>query len=266
MRISLFAATGLAALGTAVVLSGQNPASAPAFEVASVKPWDPPGGRGEINGFYTYPGGRIVCNGCTLQYLIMEAFDVQTFQIAGGPGWMTIDRFAIEARPPASSKSSKSNPALAKLPPNEEQRQMVQTLLADRFRLKFHRETKEGSVYALAKGGKATKLQEPKDPNGYPWAGGLGGGLPSGDGLAGTNISMPQLVKRMSDWLGRPVLDETGLAGSFDFRFEYHSDEPNPDVVSSIITSFQGLGLKLESTKGPVETIVIDRAEKPSEN
>jgi uncharacterized protein (TIGR03435 family) len=250
----------MCAVACAASLFSQTPPSPPAFEVASVKPWDPPGGRGEINGFYTYPGGRIVCNGCTLEYLIMQAFDVQSFQIAGGPGWMKIDRFGIEARPPASSKSSKSRPALAKLPPNEEQRQMVQT------QLKFRQETKEGSVYALTKGSKALKLQEAKDQNDYPWAGGLGGGLPSGDGLAGTNISMPQLVKRMSDWLGRPVLDETGLTGSFDFRFEYHSEDPHPDVISSIITSFQGLGLKLESSKGPVETIVIDHAEKPSEN
>jgi uncharacterized protein (TIGR03435 family) len=256
----------IVALAATSTLFSQTLTNPPAFEVASVKPWDPPGGRGEINGFYTYPGGRIVCNGCTLEYLIMEAFDVQSFQIAAGPGWMKIDRFAIEARPPASSKSSKSSPALAKLPPNDEQRQMVQTLLADRFQLKFRHETKEGSVYALSKGSKALKLQAPKDQNAYPWAGGLGGGLPSGDGLAGTNISMPQLAKRMSDWLGRPVLDETGLTGSFDFKFEYPSDDPHPDVISSIITSFQGLGLKLESSKGPVETIVIDHAEKPSEN
>jgi uncharacterized protein (TIGR03435 family) len=143
---------------------------------------------------------------------------------------------------------------------------MLQTLLADRFQLKFHRETKERPIYLLAKRNKAVKLQDAKDKNEYPWAGSVGGGAISGDGLAGTNISMAQLAKRLSQSLGHLVLDQTGLTGSFDFRFEYHSDDPHPDQISSIITSVQGIGLKLESSKGPVETIVIDRAEKPSEN
>ncbi len=213
------------ALLAAVSLYSQ-PSVPPAFEVASVKPADL-AARTPV-GLFTYAGGRIVASRCTLDYVIEQAFDVQPFQVTDGPGWIHNDRFDIEARPPADSKAAKSNPSNFKLPPDDEQRQMMQTLLADRFHLKFHRDTKEGSVYILTKGSKALRLQEAKNPNDYPWAGGLGGGLPSGDGLAGTNITLPQLVKRMAQWLGRPVLDRTGLAGSFDFRSEYSSDDPHP--------------------------------------
>ena len=77
---------------------------------------------------------------------------------------------------------------------------------------------------------------------------------------------MALLAARLSMSLRRTVLDQTGLKGSFDFKFEYPSDDPHPDVISSIFASVQGIGLKLEAAKGPVETIVIDRAEKPSAN
>jgi uncharacterized protein (TIGR03435 family) len=245
------------AFAATVCLFSQTLATPPAFEVASVKPSNP---QARIPaGMFTYPGGRVVANLCTLEYLIEQAFDVPSFQITGGPGWIKNDRFDIEAKPPASSLSSKANPFNFKLPPNDEQRQMLQTLLADRFQLKFHRENREGLVYALTKSNKALKLQDSKNKEEYPWAG-------IGPGLVGTNISMPQFAKRLAAVFGHPVLDQTGLTGSFDFRFEYHSDDPHPDPISSVITSIQGLGLKLEVSKGPVETIVIDHAEKPAEN
>jgi Protein of unknown function (DUF3738) len=128
----------------------------PTFEVASVKPSGPT--QRELNGLYTYPGGRLVCRGCTLQYLVLEAFHVQQFQISGGPGWMNDSHFDIEAKPPESSRSAKSNPALPKLPPNDEQRQMLQSLLIERFRLQVRRTTKDGPVYVLTRGDKALKL------------------------------------------------------------------------------------------------------------
>jgi uncharacterized protein (TIGR03435 family) len=88
----------------------------------------------------------------------------------------------------------------------------------------------------------------------------------NGDGLAGMNISMPVLAQRLSPYLKKPVLNQTGLKGFFDFRFEYVTDEAQPDVTSCILTSLQGIGLKLKPSQGPVESIVIDRAEKPSAN
>jgi uncharacterized protein (TIGR03435 family) len=262
MRIAAHIAIGVALIAPAG-LYGQAAESAPAFEVASVKPADP---QGRSVSFSTYPGGRITVSHFTLEMLIEQAFDIQSFQVSGGPRWINDDRYDIIAKPPASSKSSKANPPYPKAPPNDEQRQMLQTLLAERFHLKFHRETREGPVYLLVKGNKEPKLQDPKNKNDYPWAGSVGGGAISGDGIAGLNISMPQLATRLSGYLRRPVLDRTGLKGSFDFKFEYVSDDPHTDLISSIFASIQGIGLKLDSAKGPVETIVIDQAEKLSEN
>lgn len=255
MRIS----TRIVACAATVSLFAQTVAP-PAFEVASVKP----AGGGAV-GLFTYPGGRIVANSLTLELLIEEAFSIQPFQLAGGPGWIRNDRYTIEARPPASSGLSSAKPSPPDNP-NDEQRQLLQTLLADRFQLKVHRETKNGPVYLLVKGGKEMRLQEAKDKDARPWAGGLGGGRISGDGLAGVNISMGGLAARLSEYMGRPVLDQTGLTGSFDFKYDQVSDDPHPDVAAWIVTSLQALGLKLEASRGPVETIVIDHAEKPSEN
>lgn len=235
----------------------------PVFEVASLKPTDP---HQRFVDMSTWPGGRITVTMYTLKQLMEEAFSVQSFQISGGPRWIDEDRYDIEARPPASSKSSKANPPLSKLPPNDEQRQMLQTLLADRFQVKYHIETKEGSVYLLITGKKEPKLLKAKNTDEFPWAGSVRGGPFGADGIAGTNISMTQLATRLSQPLGRPVLDRTGIEGSFDFRSEYVSDDPHPDVIASILTSIQALGLKLESSKGPVDTIIIDHAEKPSAN
>ena len=88
----------------------------------------------------------------------------------------------------------------------------------------------------------------------------------SGDGMAGENISMPILASRLSGYLQRSVLDRTRITGFYDFTFHYDSDEQHPDVVSAILASAQGIGLKLESSRGPVETIAIEHAEKPSSN
>ena len=206
------------------------------------------------------------CEGALCTILIQVAFDIQPFQMSGGPGWTQSDRFDIDAKPSASSKSSRSMPPYRKAPPNEEQRQMLQSLLVERFHLKYHRETRDAPVYLLTKGGKALNMEDSKDKDAYPWAGGLGGGGIMGDGLVGTNESMQDLARRLSPYLGRMVLDRTGISGSFDFRFEYQSGDERPDVVTAILASVQGIGLKLQPSTGPVDTIVIEYAEKPSAN
>lgn len=88
----------------------------------------------------------------------------------------------------------------------------------------------------------------------------------NGAGIAGENCSMPILAKRLSRYVVRVVLDRTGIEGSFDFRFDYAAGDEKPDVNSTIFTSLQGLGLKLESARGEFETIVITSVERPSEN
>lgn len=250
--------------------AGAQPADAklPRFEVAAVRPSAPD--RGELNGYYIYPGGRVAARGCNFKYLVMLAFNVQAFQVLGGPSWTGIggDRFDIEAIAPVSSEAAHSNPAIPQNPPTNEERQMLESLLIDRFQLKFHRETREGSVYLLTRGDKGLKLLSPKDKNAYSWAGSIEGGLPGVSGLRGTNISMPELATRMSEWFERPVLDRTGLKGSYDFEYRTGEDENdrNANWMSSVLTSIKGIGLKLTPAKGPVETIVIDSVEQPSPN
>jgi uncharacterized protein (TIGR03435 family) len=242
-------------------------AAPPAFEVATVRASGP---KSRMVGVLTYPGGRILAQNRTLVQLTEEAFNLQAFQISGGPGWAREIRYDVEAKPPADSKAGKSKPSNFKLPMNDEQREMLQTLLADRFQLKFHRETRQAPVYRLSQSGKKLMLEPAKDREAFPWIGGMvdgqRAGMITGTGVAGINASMELLAVRLSRYLERPVLDQTGLAGSFDFGYAYVADDPHPDVLSSILVSVQGLGLKLESAKGPVQMVVIDGAEKASEN
>jgi uncharacterized protein (TIGR03435 family) len=154
-----------------------------------------------------------------------------------------------------------------KTPPNGEQRKMLQSLLVERFGLKFHRGTKEGDVYVLEKGDKPLKLKAPKDDHAFSWAGGVeGGGVYDGAGMAGTNISMAQLTMRLSGFLHRTVLDQTAISGAYDFEFRTGNADADADVTAAIFASMQGIGLRLKAAKGPVETIVVDHVERPSEN
>jgi len=256
-------------------LSGQTAAVPPAFEVASIKPSDPL--HGSVL-FSTYPGGRIRISHLTLKAMIAGALKVQSFQISNGPAWIDDQRYIydIDARPPASAESSKSNPSSPKADLNEEQLQMVLTLLADRFQLKFHRETSEGPIFLLMKGNKPLKLAAPKDKDAFPWVGSATDqGMMTGTGIHGINASMPLLAESLMWYFERPVFDKTGIEGSFDFRYELPLEGPpitssrllrSPEVLSSIVTSAEAIGLKLETSKARVETIVIDHAEKPSPN
>ncbi|HVY94421.1 MAG TPA: TIGR03435 family protein [Bryobacteraceae bacterium] len=250
----------------ALLIAALASAQQPAFEVASIKLSPPEGGGRMGTGMYTYPGGRVVVSNCPILYVIQQAFDEEKILTPDLPAWINEDRYDMDARPPANSKAAKSNPFSFKLPPNAEQQLMLQTLLADRFHMKFHRETKEDNVYLLV-AGKSPKLTKSIDPDVYPWAGSIGGGGFNGDGLAGTNITMAQLVKRLTKIVGRPVLDQTGLTAAYDFKYAYASEGIEPaDRVSSLIASLNALGLKLESSKAPIEAIVIDHIEKPTAN
>jgi uncharacterized protein (TIGR03435 family) len=262
--VTLPAQTASAQESAAAHGSADATAQALAFEVASIKPSGPD--ERVVGDFRAYPGGGIIARGCSLQFLIMLAFDLQSDRIDGGPDWIHTNRYNIDAKPPESSLSSKSNPAWSKSPPNAEQRQMLQSLLVERFNLHFHRTSKEGSVFILMKGDRALKLQPPKNKDEYPWAGSIEGGLPSGSGLRGTNISMAQLATRLSGWLHRPVLDHSDLQGSFDFEYKTGNSEEDADVPSAILTSLNGIGLHLFAGKGPVETLIIEHIEKPSAN
>jgi uncharacterized protein (TIGR03435 family) len=166
----------------------------------------------------------------------------------GGPGWFDTEPFDISAK--ADGPAS-----------NDELRRMVQTLLAERFQLKFHRETKEQPVYALVVGKGGPKLQAAKSE-------GRGVGIGVRGRLNGNGADMKTLASVLADRLSRSVVDRTGLKGFYDFLLtwtpdEVQADDPGPSLSTAIQ---EQLGLKLESTKAPVEMIVIDHAEKPSNN
>jgi uncharacterized protein (TIGR03435 family) len=120
-------------------------AQLPAIELASLKLSSP---DEHVIGMFVYPGGRITVSNYTLRMLIHEAWQVEDFQIDGGPKWADQDRYSIVARPPADSKSSKVNPPNPKLPPPDEERMMLRALLAERFGLVVHEEERDGPVLA----------------------------------------------------------------------------------------------------------------------
>ena len=259
-------ALSLTMLGFFAAVAAAQDAAAPAFEVVSVKP------SAMQNGAYgialaTFPGGRILGNMVPLDYFISQAFDIQMFQIAGGPRWIHEDRWDIEAKPPAGSKASQAHPRMWKLPPTADVRLMMQALLADRFHMKWHRESKEGPVYLLTRTNRELKLKESADKEEYPWVGSVAGGAIAWDGLRGTNVTMAEMASRLSNVLNRPVLDRTGLEGAFDFQYVLDKNgDTDTDRISALMASVAGLGLKLEAGRGPVETLVIDAVEKPSGN
>jgi uncharacterized protein (TIGR03435 family) len=240
----------------------------PAFEVASVKPSTPV--PGSAIGLFTYPGGRIVASNYTLRMLIHEAYDIEDYRILSGPRWVDEDRYNIEAKPSESSESSKWVPANFKTPPNPEMRQMLQTLLADRFQLKVHTEAKKESVYALvvAKGG--PKLKTPTTTKEPFVSFGRVGSVDKAAVLStlnGQNATIAQLVERLATVVKRKVLDQTDLKGNFDFQLEYAADLAQSDAGESVFQALQDqLGLKLETQPGSTDVLVIDHAEKPSGN
>jgi uncharacterized protein (TIGR03435 family) len=285
--------------------SQSTPAAAPVFEyeVASIKPSNP----NATGGFMTIPGGGTISDTYTaknlpLMGIIREAYGIpfgaEDGRIVGAPGWLSSERYDIEAKMDSSVVA-----ALQKLSPEDRRaahRQMLQALLADRLKLAVHRETKEVQVYSLVVAKNGPKLQESKpivaDPDATPapgpGRGGRGGrGGPGlgmmgrGGPLTGQQVPMEMLAVVLTTILNRPVMNKTGLTGNYDFTLTWTPDDSQaqgpaggkpidqPSLPAtdpngpSIFTAIQDqLGLKLESGKGPIEIIVIDHVEKPSGN
>ena len=257
MRRSLLA---MFLINAFAIAFAQNPL--PQFEIATVKS---PGPQDRIIILYNYPGGRVLISLYTFALLLHEALGVQRFQVVGAPAWIDSERFMIEAEPPASSKLSSFRPSNPEAPLVEEQRQMLLALLMDRFQLKFHRESKEGVVYLLTKGPKEVTFEPPKHPEYRMFFAGLLGG---GNGtVSGGNATMEFITSQLSRSMGAPVFDRTGLNGPFDFTLEHVYDpEEHDSLVTIAQRTVRVLGLKLERSRGPVETINIDHLEKPSAN
>ena len=224
------------------------------FAAASIKL--PPVRNPQVNGIYVYPDGRILCAHCTLQFLATLAFDLPDWQVTGRSEWMGDAQFDLEA-----TTSERSQPAAwnAKTPLTDQQRQMLRALLMDRFRLEGHRETRTDTVYTLQRSNQPLKLV----PHSVGEAG--GGSIGGATGIAGKNISMHELATRISNVLKRPVVDQTGLSGSFDFECR-PGDTASAEVSDTVFDSVRGFGLKLTPATVPVEMLVIDHAEPPTDN
>jgi uncharacterized protein (TIGR03435 family) len=239
------------------------------FEVATIKPFDASAPIIDA-GFKVYPGGRLAVHALPLKSLIVAAYDAGYWQLTGGEDWMSKDLFEIEAKPAAQSGSYSLRHTRNGIG-DERVRQMLQTLLAERFHLKIRRETTTGAIYILERSAKTlllnpTKYTEDHPPIGVP---GFSGEVEHAGGhwfLFDT--SPPQLAKFAGDYvLHKPVIDRTSLTGSFDYRDpDAKIDQDNGDFEGSFMAFIRDVGLKLTSSKGPVETLVIEHADKPSSN
>jgi uncharacterized protein (TIGR03435 family) len=236
----------------------------PAFEVATIKPSDP-ARPGQV---VTLRGVEVITMNTTLHDLINLAYWLHPKQLTGGPAWTESDRYDLTGKPDAPGQ-----------PSVDQMKMMIQKLLADRFQLKFHFEKRELSAYAITiakTGAKITRSQD--DPNGIPgWNFGRNA---SGMIMTFRNSPMSQFTALLQNSMDRPVVDQSGLSGRYDFTLTFTPDAPqaaligvpppaadNPDAAPDLFTAFQQqLGLKLESTKAPVDVMVIDKVEKPSEN
>jgi uncharacterized protein (TIGR03435 family) len=248
-----------------IVLSSWLPAQE--FDAVSVKPSDPHDFRVMMRDM----PGQANYTGVTVKMLILQAYQIRDFQLLGGPGWIASNRYDIVARPPAGGTDFPSDPMTA----TDQQREtfrnlraaMVRAMLADRFKLKIHKETRDLPVYVLtvAKGGPKLKVSNGtnvSDPD-------LGPGMIRANqgSLAGTQVDIPYMAETLSGLMDRIVLNKTGLEGKYDFALKWTPDPAVSADSPDIFTALQEqLGLKLESSKGPAEVVVIDGVETPGEN
>lgn len=246
------------------------------FEVVSIKP-----GSGDVHQVrMSMTPGRMSAKNVPTKMLLMQAFNVKDFQLTGGPAWMASTQWDIEAKMATDDDQPKGgppNPAQQKAMA-EKLRAMMQSMLVDRFKLKFHEDSKESPAYALVVGKNGPKLK--KSESG-PEARSM---MRMGHGqLNASRTTMENFAGQLANQVGRPVVDKTGLAGEYDIELEWTPDpgrsgpfgQPPPGDAPppvdangpTIYTAVQEkLGLKLEATKAPVKMIVIDWIEKPSEN
>jgi uncharacterized protein (TIGR03435 family) len=259
----------------------QNAAAAPAkfeYDVAAIKP-NKSNGQGAY-GITTAPDGLTATN-VPLIMLIQSAYGLfNRDRIVGAPSWVDSERYDVAAKIEASviDDLQKLNPSQISSARN----QMLQALLADRFMLALHRETRELAVYSLVVAKNGPKIQEskpidaaPGGSNGRGGRGGMGPGITARSGsIKGRSITLGSFADFLAAQLGRPVLDKTGLTSLYDLDLQWTPDDnelqsppgsaPNGPAIFTAIQ--EQLGLKLESGKGPVEVIVIDHIERPSGN
>ncbi|HEV8393051.1 MAG TPA: TIGR03435 family protein [Vicinamibacterales bacterium] len=259
----------LACLATPSLLAGGQEAAArprPTFEAASVKSHR----GGERTRNTILPGGRYSATNVPLRMMIRSAYGIQDFQLVGGPAWLNTDGYDVVAKAATDE-------------PPDRLFAMVRSLLEDRFRLVAHRETRTLPVYALVRVNpdRLGRQLRPSDADcaGPPAAPGRPrcGILMNFGELRGTGASLGQLATSLAPFSGRAIQDRTGASGAFDFELQFTPDPvafpappgAQPPAASadgpSLFTAVQEqLGLKLESTTAPLEVLVIDRVERPT--
>jgi uncharacterized protein (TIGR03435 family) len=238
-------------MNASAIQTSQSQPSASHFGVASVKPNT--AGANQSSTTYS-PGGRFSAQFQTVDRLIINAYRIRDYQLSGLPSWASSERYDIEAR-------------AAGTPSRDDMRSMVQRLLAERFQLKLHHESKEFAVYDLVTGKSGPKLKRAEDRP-------ANGIAPRGGHLDGYGASMGELADQLSRILGRPVFDKTGMAGSFDFKLDYAAVEVQRDpnsvpaaAAADIFAAIQEqLGLRLEASKALIDVLIVDKIEKPTEN
>jgi uncharacterized protein (TIGR03435 family) len=237
-----------------------------AFDIVSIKPYKQTG-DGVSMWMNTTPDG-FSSRGFSLKSFLFNAFPiVMPDQLVGLPPWADSDYYEVDAK-----MDEETAAAYKKLPRDQGRQvwhQMMQDLLADRFQLKFHRETRELPIYNLvvAKAGLKIEATPEGKGNGYS----MGGGK-----LSGTGIALDSLAFSLSNEVGRMIVNKTGLTGGYNIDLKWQpdamaagssnsssADPPLPDLFTALQ---EQLGLKLEAAKGPVDVYVIDQVEKPSEN
>src|SRR5580658_4473249 len=238
----------------------------PEFTVATIKPSSPDAPRGG----YGFRGQDVTTTNVTVNWLIKLAYNVHARQIEGGPAWLDSAKYDSVGRPDTPGQPSRDQMKL-----------MIQKLLADRFQLKFHTEKRELPVYAMVVLKTGAKIAASAgDPNAFPGIGfSQGPGLLS---LIGRNTGLDGVANALqSNVLDKPVVNQTGLSGRYDFTLKFTPDATqianfgalppgtatDLDAPPDIFAAFQQqLGLKLESTKAAVDVMVIEKIERPSEN
>ena len=294
----------VASMAGGAALAAQAPQEPPpggwAFEVASIKPNNSGDGRVMMQ---SQPG-RMMMTNVTLRMLIRQAYQLQDFQISGGPGWLASDHFDLNAKMPEGFQPQPVPPAPGSGPGPIQL--MIRALLAERFKLAVHNETKDSPIYALivarSDGKLGPQLKKSETDCGAMVVGGRGRGpmpppgppqpgdqIPCGMRIGPGNLVMggsplSQFANSLGMFAGRVVLDRTGLTGSYDVNLTWTPDQvaqrppgaDGPPQINGVAVDPNGpslftavqeqLGLKLDSQRGPVEMLIIDRAEKPVED
>jgi uncharacterized protein (TIGR03435 family) len=227
----------------------------PAFEVATVRPTDPNNGR---RGFHSGYGRRIWCDNETVSDIVQFVYRVHGKQVVGGPEWVRTQRWDVDGYPDVAGE-----------PDYKQMQAMYRKVLDDRFGLKMHRETRTMPVYALRPAKSGPKLTNSPDQSAMSdttfteWNS-------RRMVLRVTSSTIPEFLGAMGHVLEKPVVDQTGLQGKWDFLLKWRPDDApadDPQALPGLFTAIQDeVGLKLEGVNAPMEVLVIDAVETPGAN